>query len=271
MRWRSVRAQRSVDRGRVGGAIEPRNLIEVRGADVLPIGERQHRRRRFRESLVDPARSEIPGITMSPPVPSWPTGSVTAASSSSRTARSASVVCEECGSGARPHRPADPRHGHLEFQRHRLPCAGRAGSRLRRTCRVHQQRYPSQPRAPAARPARGRRPGRRDHRLARVRTRRATVRRRRGRGTRRADHLTRSYTGSARPHREALRASLRRHAAGGPGHHLRRVRRRGHRAAARRESRARTEHAPLSFAPSGKRAYATACSGRWHWPRTASR
>jgi hypothetical protein len=35
MRWRSVRAQRSVDRGRVGGAIEPRNLIEVRGADVL--------------------------------------------------------------------------------------------------------------------------------------------------------------------------------------------------------------------------------------------
>ena len=56
-----VRAQRSVDRGRVGGVIEPRNLIEVRGADVLPIGGRQHRQRRFRESLVDPARSEIPG------------------------------------------------------------------------------------------------------------------------------------------------------------------------------------------------------------------
>ena len=61
MRWRSVRAQRSVDRGRVGGAIEPRNLIEVRGADVLPIGGRQYHLRRFRESLVDPARSEIPG------------------------------------------------------------------------------------------------------------------------------------------------------------------------------------------------------------------
>jgi hypothetical protein len=56
-----VRAQRSVDRGRVGGAIEPRNLIEVRGADVLPIDGRQHRQRRFRELLVDPARSEIPG------------------------------------------------------------------------------------------------------------------------------------------------------------------------------------------------------------------
>jgi hypothetical protein len=53
--------RRSVDRGRVGGAIEPRNFIEVRGADVLPIGGRQHRQRRFRESLVDPARSEIPG------------------------------------------------------------------------------------------------------------------------------------------------------------------------------------------------------------------
>jgi hypothetical protein len=56
-----VRAQRSVDRGRVGGVIEPRNLIEVRGADVLPIDGRQHRWRRFREPLADPARSEIPG------------------------------------------------------------------------------------------------------------------------------------------------------------------------------------------------------------------
>ena len=56
-----VRAQRSVGRGRVGGAIEPRNLIEVRGADVLPIGGRQHRLQRYRELLVDPARSEIPG------------------------------------------------------------------------------------------------------------------------------------------------------------------------------------------------------------------
>ena len=35
MRWRSVRAQRSVDRGRAGGAIEPRNLKSVQGADAL--------------------------------------------------------------------------------------------------------------------------------------------------------------------------------------------------------------------------------------------
>jgi hypothetical protein len=36
MRWRSVRAQRSVDRGRAGGVIEPRNSIEVQGADAFP-------------------------------------------------------------------------------------------------------------------------------------------------------------------------------------------------------------------------------------------
>jgi hypothetical protein len=36
MRWRSVRAQRSVDRGRAGGVIEPRNSIEVQGADAVP-------------------------------------------------------------------------------------------------------------------------------------------------------------------------------------------------------------------------------------------
>jgi hypothetical protein len=38
----------------VGGVIEPRNHIEVRGADVLPIDGRQYRQRRFRESLVAP-------------------------------------------------------------------------------------------------------------------------------------------------------------------------------------------------------------------------
>jgi hypothetical protein len=31
-----VRAQRSVDRGRAGGVIEPRNSIEVQGADAFP-------------------------------------------------------------------------------------------------------------------------------------------------------------------------------------------------------------------------------------------
>ena len=33
----------------------------VQGADALPIGGRQHCRWRFREPLVDPARSENPG------------------------------------------------------------------------------------------------------------------------------------------------------------------------------------------------------------------
>ena len=56
-----VRAQRSVDRGRAGGAIEPRNPKKNQGADALLIGGRQHCWRRFRESLVDPARSENPG------------------------------------------------------------------------------------------------------------------------------------------------------------------------------------------------------------------
>lgn len=65
MRWRSVRAQRSVDRGRAGGAIEPRNLNSVQGADVLSNNGRHHCRWRFRESLVDPARSKNPGTYVS--------------------------------------------------------------------------------------------------------------------------------------------------------------------------------------------------------------
>ena len=60
MRWRSVRAQRSVDRGRAGGVIEPRNP-DVRGADALFSSGRQHRWRRYRESLRGPARSKNPG------------------------------------------------------------------------------------------------------------------------------------------------------------------------------------------------------------------
>jgi len=47
MRWRSVRAQRSVDRGARRPAIEPRNR-QFRGADVLWISGRQHRWRRSR-------------------------------------------------------------------------------------------------------------------------------------------------------------------------------------------------------------------------------
>jgi hypothetical protein len=60
MRWRSVRAQRSVDRGRAGGVTEPRNTNSS-GCRRSQQGGRQHRWRRFRESLVGPARSKIPG------------------------------------------------------------------------------------------------------------------------------------------------------------------------------------------------------------------
>jgi hypothetical protein len=42
---------------RAGWAIEPRNQLH-RGADAVPVGGRQHRRRRYRESSGDPARSE---------------------------------------------------------------------------------------------------------------------------------------------------------------------------------------------------------------------
>ena len=42
---------------RAGWAIEPRNQLH-RGADAVPVGGRQHRRRRYREALADPARSE---------------------------------------------------------------------------------------------------------------------------------------------------------------------------------------------------------------------
>src|SRR6266571_5404950 len=42
---------------RAGRAIEPRNHL-VRGADAVSRGGRQHRRRRYRELPVGPARSE---------------------------------------------------------------------------------------------------------------------------------------------------------------------------------------------------------------------
>src|SRR5919198_6163233 len=51
---------------RAGWAIEPRNHL-VRGADVVPRNGRPHRRRRYRELPVDPARSEnlrMHGISM---------------------------------------------------------------------------------------------------------------------------------------------------------------------------------------------------------------
>jgi hypothetical protein len=51
---------------RAGWAIEPRNQW-VRGADAVRMGGRQHRWRRYRELLVDPARSEnlcMYGISM---------------------------------------------------------------------------------------------------------------------------------------------------------------------------------------------------------------
>jgi hypothetical protein len=43
---------------RAGWAIEPRKLNKVRGADAVTSGGRQHRQRRYRELLLDPARSE---------------------------------------------------------------------------------------------------------------------------------------------------------------------------------------------------------------------
>ena len=51
---------------RAGWAIEPRNQ-GGRGADVVKRGGRQHRRQRFRELLVDPARSKnlcMHGVSM---------------------------------------------------------------------------------------------------------------------------------------------------------------------------------------------------------------
>src|ERR1035441_5321662 len=60
MRWRSVRAQRSVDRGRMGGAIEPRNLKLVQGADVLSYSGRQHCGRRYRRVAGGPCAVEEP-------------------------------------------------------------------------------------------------------------------------------------------------------------------------------------------------------------------
>jgi hypothetical protein len=46
---------------RAGRAIEPRNH-RVRGADAVYVCGRQHRQQRYRELLVDPARSENQGM-----------------------------------------------------------------------------------------------------------------------------------------------------------------------------------------------------------------
>ena len=62
MRWRSVRAQRSVDRGRAGGAIEPRNLkICFRVPTCSHNTEGNTAGGVIVEPLADPARSENPG------------------------------------------------------------------------------------------------------------------------------------------------------------------------------------------------------------------
>jgi hypothetical protein len=61
MRWRSVRAQRSVDRGRAGGAIEPRNRNESRVPTLFAQAEGHAAGGVIVESLVDPARPENPG------------------------------------------------------------------------------------------------------------------------------------------------------------------------------------------------------------------
>jgi hypothetical protein len=56
-----VRAQRSVDRGRAGGAIEPRNPNEFRVPTLFSLAEGHAAGGGICEPLVDPARSEIPG------------------------------------------------------------------------------------------------------------------------------------------------------------------------------------------------------------------
>jgi hypothetical protein len=61
MRWRPVRAQRSVDRGRAGWAIEPRNPNEFRVPTSFSRAEGNLAGGVICESLVDPARSEKPG------------------------------------------------------------------------------------------------------------------------------------------------------------------------------------------------------------------
>ena len=62
MRWRSVRAQRSVDRGRAGRVIEPRKLHRSSRCRRFPMcAEGNTAGGVIRESLVGPARSEIPG------------------------------------------------------------------------------------------------------------------------------------------------------------------------------------------------------------------
>jgi hypothetical protein len=56
-----VRAQRSVDRGCAGGVIEPRNTNEFRAPTLFVSAEGDAAGGVYRESLVGPARSEIPG------------------------------------------------------------------------------------------------------------------------------------------------------------------------------------------------------------------
>ena len=56
-----VRAQRSVDRGRAGWAIEPRNPNEFGVPTSFSRAEGNTAGGVIGESLVDPARSEIPG------------------------------------------------------------------------------------------------------------------------------------------------------------------------------------------------------------------
>ncbi len=56
-----VRAQRSVDRGRAGGAIEPRNPNEFRVPTLFSRAEGNTAGDVMCEPLTDPARSENPG------------------------------------------------------------------------------------------------------------------------------------------------------------------------------------------------------------------
>ena len=62
MRWRPVRAQRSVGLGCAQAGLFSLEMGLVRGADAVMVRGRQHRGRRFGEPSADPAGSETPSM-----------------------------------------------------------------------------------------------------------------------------------------------------------------------------------------------------------------
>ena len=90
---------------RAGWAIEPRNQ-RIRGADAVSRSGRQHRRQRYRELLVDPARSKnlcMHGISMreNREVPCSPVGLITGRAAQGRL-RPQRLRCTSMGSRTAP-------------------------------------------------------------------------------------------------------------------------------------------------------------------------